>query len=39
MFALGTAVDMLHSFEDLWALATQQMGHDALADDLFLTPR
>ena len=36
VFALGTAVDMRRGFEGLWALATQQMGHDVLAGDLFL---
>lgn len=36
VFALGAAVDMRRGFEGLWALATQQMGHDVLAGDLFL---
>ncbi|HNN97457.1 MAG TPA: IS66 family insertion sequence element accessory protein TnpB [Pseudomonadota bacterium] len=36
VFAWCEAVDMRRGFEGLWALATQQMGHDVLAGDLFL---
>lgn len=36
VFALCAAVDMRRGFEGLWALATQQMGHEVLAGDLFL---
>jgi len=36
VFAMGAAVDMRRGFEGLWALATQELGHDVLAGDLFL---
>lgn len=36
VYALCAPVDMRRGFEGLWALATQQMGHDVLAGDLFL---
>jgi transposase len=36
VFAWAAAVDMRRGFEGLWALATQQMGHDVLAGNLFL---
>ena len=36
VFAMGAAVDMRRGFEGLWALATQELGHDVLEGDLFL---
>lgn len=36
VYPLCAPVDMRRGFEGLWALATQQMGHDVLAGDLFL---
>jgi transposase len=36
VFAMGAAVDMRRGFEGLWALATQELGHDVLKGDLFL---
>lgn len=36
VFAMGVAVDMRRGFEGLWALATQELGHDVLSGDLFL---
>lgn len=36
VFALCAAVDMRRGFEGLWALATQELGHDVLKGDLFL---
>ena len=36
VFAMGAAVDMRRGFEGLWALATQELGHDVLGGDLFL---
>ena len=36
VFAMGAAVDMRRGFEGLWALATQELGHDVLQGDLFL---
>jgi transposase len=35
-FALSAAVDMRKGFEGLYGLATQKLGRDALAGDLFL---
>lgn len=36
VFALCAPVDMRRGFEGLWALASQQLGRDVLAGDLFL---